>query len=52
MHFSKLLSKIKNKKSVIGIVGLGYVGLPLVREYSRKKFKVIGIDIDKKKLII
>ena len=50
MHFSKLLSKIKNKKSVIGIVGLGYVGLPLVREYSRKKFKVIGIDIDKKKV--
>ena len=46
-----LLTKIKSKKAVIGIVGLGYVGLPLAFAFRKKKFKVIGFDIDQKKLI-
>ena len=50
MTYESLLNKIKNKNAIIGIVGLGYVGLPLVREFTNKKFKVIGIDIDKKKI--
>ena len=45
-----LLTKIKSKKAVIGIVGLGYVGLPLAFAFRKKKFKVIGFDIDQKKL--
>ena len=48
--FKKLRSKIINKKSTIGIIGLGYVGLPLLLAYSIKNFKVIGFDIDKKKI--
>jgi UDP-N-acetyl-D-glucosamine dehydrogenase len=45
-----LLEKINSKKAVVGIIGLGYVGLPLVREFSFNKIKVIGFDIDKKKV--
>ena len=45
-----LLKKIKSKKAVIGIVGLGYVGLPLAFAFRKKKFKVIGFDIDQKKI--
>ena len=33
-----LLTKIKSKKAVIGIVGLGYVGLPLAFAFRKKKF--------------
>jgi UDP-N-acetyl-D-glucosamine dehydrogenase len=40
---------IKNKKSVIGIIGLGYVGLPLLIRFSEEGFKTIGFDIDKNK---
>ena len=45
----KILRKIKNKKAVIGVIGLGYVGLPLCEILLKKGFKVIGYDIDKKK---
>ncbi len=45
-----LLTKIKSKKAVIGIVGLGYVGLPLAFAFRKKKFKVIGFDIDQNKI--
>ena len=45
-----LLTKIKSKKAVIGIIGLGYVGLPLAFAFRKKKFKVIGFDIDQKKI--
>lgn len=38
------LSRIKSQKAVIGIVGLGYVGLPLAMEFS-KHFKVMGYDV-------
>ena len=45
-----LANKIKQKKSVIGIIGLGYVGLPLALLMSKKGFRVFGYDIDKKKI--
>lgn len=47
-----ILQKINNKTSVIGIVGLGYVGLPLALEYATKGFKTIGFDIDERKIPI
>jgi nucleotide sugar dehydrogenase len=40
----------KNKNAVIGIIGLGYVGLPLAIRYSEEGFKVVGFDIDKSKV--
>jgi UDP-N-acetyl-D-glucosamine dehydrogenase len=45
----KLLEKINNNSAIIGIIGLGYVGLPLALEFSNKKFKVMGFDLDDKK---
>jgi len=46
----KLLEKIKSKKAKIGVIGLGYVGLPLAVEFAKTGFKVWGIDIDKNKV--
>jgi UDP-N-acetyl-D-glucosamine dehydrogenase len=46
---STLLSKIDKKQSVVGVVGLGYVGLPLLLCFVEKGFHVIGLDIDGKK---
>ncbi len=43
-------SKIENKQVVIGVLGLGYVGLPLAREFATASLKVIGFDIDEKKV--
>jgi UDP-N-acetyl-D-glucosamine dehydrogenase len=45
-----LESKIKKREARIGIVGLGYVGLPLVKTFLSKGFGVLGFDIDEKKV--
>lgn len=42
----QLISKFEDRTAVIGIVGLGYVGLPLMLRYADVGFKVLGIDID------
>ncbi len=47
----QLISRIQEKKAVIGIIGLGYVGLPLAIRFSEAGFKVVGFDIDEKKAI-
>lgn len=44
-----LLDKIRNKKLTVGVVGLGYVGLPLAVEKAAAGYKVIGFDIQKEK---
>ena len=46
----KILNKINNKTAKIGIIGLGYVGLPLGLEFANKGFSVTGFDIDEKKI--
>lgn len=43
----ELKDKIQNKSAEIGIIGLGYVGLPLAVEFGNNGFKVIGIDVNK-----
>ncbi|MBD3233945.1 MAG: nucleotide sugar dehydrogenase [candidate division Zixibacteria bacterium] len=47
-----LEKKIKDKKAVVGIIGLGYVGLPLAVEYAKAGFHVIGIDVSQRKVDI
>jgi len=42
--------RIDNKELTIGIIGLGYVGLPLAVEFARNDFNVIGIELDKNKV--
>jgi UDP-N-acetyl-D-glucosamine dehydrogenase len=44
-----LSEKISDKTAKIGIIGLGYVGLPIAVEYAYKGFTVVGIDVDKTK---
>jgi UDP-N-acetyl-D-glucosamine dehydrogenase len=46
---SDLLKKISDKSFVVGVIGLGYVGLPLVLSFVEKGFRVIGFDIDASK---
>ena len=46
----ELLQKIESKKAKIGIVGLGYVGLPLLMEFVEQGFTTVGFDIDDKKV--
>ena len=45
-----LVEKIESRKAVVGIIGLGYVGLPLMREFCAGKFHVVGFDIDPAKV--
>ena len=47
---SSLLNKIKQKNATIGIIGLGYVGLPLAIRFSEEGFRVVGFDIDDSKV--
>jgi len=44
------IKKIKNKTAKVGIIGLGYVGLPLGLEFALKGFNVVGFDVDEKKI--
>ncbi len=45
-----LLNKIKKKKIIIGIIGLGYVGLPRSIQFCENKIKVYGFDVDQSKI--
>lgn len=45
-----ILDKIKNKSVKVGIVGMGYVGLPLGLAFAAKKINVLGFDLDDKKV--
>jgi UDP-N-acetyl-D-glucosamine dehydrogenase len=45
-----LRSKIDNNSAVVGVIGLGYVGLPLLRAFFQAGFPVIGFDVDEKKI--
>ena len=47
---SDLVQKFQTRRATIGIVGLGYVGLPLMLRYCEVGYKVIGFDIDQSKV--
>ncbi len=47
---NELLNKLNSKEAVIGIVGLGYVGLPLMLRYIEVGYQVLGFDIDQDKV--
>src|ERR1700722_10228839 len=48
--FTDLKGRIEARQARVGIIGLGYVGLPLALLYSEQKFPVTGFDIDQKKI--
>lgn len=45
-----LLEKIENKSAQIGVIGLGYVGLPLISAFTNAGFRCIGYDVDQRKI--
>jgi len=47
-----LLQKIDDRTAVVGIVGMGYVGLPLAHAFCKAGFRVLGFDVDKDKVSI
>ena len=48
MHKDVLLGKIADRSAVIGVVGLGYVGLPLAVEFAQAGFTVVGFDVSER----
>jgi UDP-N-acetyl-D-glucosamine dehydrogenase len=44
-----LSEKIRDRSARVGVIGLGYVGLPLAVEFGKAGFKVTGLDVDRKK---
>ncbi len=49
MH-KEFIKKVENRKAVIGVVGMGYVGLPLTRSFCEAGFKCVGFDVDPQKI--
>ncbi len=45
----RLLEKIQSRSATVGVIGLGYVGLPLALVFEEAGFRVVGFDIDAKK---
>ena len=48
--YTDLLDRITSRRARTGIVGLGYVGLPLAVEFGRAGFETVGIDLDSRKV--
>src|SRR3954454_4043068 len=48
--FGALLDRIQRGEVIVGVIGLGYVGLPLVRAFAEANVKVLGFDIDQAKV--
>lgn len=47
----RLLEKIESRAARVGIVGLGYVGLPLAVAFAEAGFQVVGVDVDERKIV-
>jgi UDP-N-acetyl-D-mannosaminuronate dehydrogenase len=48
-NIEDLLRRIEARSAVVGVIGLGYVGLPLALVFEEAGFRVIGFDVDAKK---
>jgi UDP-N-acetyl-D-glucosamine dehydrogenase len=49
-HYTTLFDRVKDKTASVGIIGLGYVGLPLARAFAASDFPVLGFDVDPDKV--
>ena len=50
MSIERFINGVKSREALVGIVGLGYVGLPLARTFCGAGFRVLGMDVDVKKV--
>ena len=46
----RFFQKIADKTAVVGVIGLGYVGLPLIRAFMNAGFSAVGFDVDQRKV--
>src|SRR5215475_10747934 len=49
-QFESLMNRIEKRRAVVGVLGLGYVGVPLVHVFINAGFSVLGYDIDQRKV--
>lgn len=49
-HFEQLVMRLKQKQALVGVIGLGYVGLPLAVEFADAGYSVIGLDVTQVKV--
>jgi len=47
---AELIEKIRSKQATVGVVGLGYVGLPLIQAFIKAGLRTIGFDVDQQKV--
>ena len=47
---TELINKLNERRAVVGVIGLGYVGLPLTVEFARGGLKAIGFDVDRRRV--
>lgn len=50
MYRDHLISRLNTKQALVGIIGLGYVGLPLLLRFAEENYRVMGFDIDENKI--
>ncbi len=50
MMVEELIHRIEKKKALVGVIGMGYVGLPLVLRFCEQGFRTLGFDIDPRKV--
>ena len=50
MSADAFVKQVKDRSLRVGVVGLGYVGLPLVRSFLNAGFRCLGLDVDPKKI--
>jgi len=50
VNYKKIIKNVVTKQSTVGVIGLGYVGLPLSIRFSQEGFNTIGFDIDEQKV--
>ena len=50
VHYAALEAAIEGKTAKVGVIGLGYVGLPLVKAFNQAGFRTLGFDVDRAKI--
>ena len=46
----ELIQRLRNREARLGVIGLGYVGLPLALEFAKAGFVTVGVDLDEDKV--
>ncbi len=50
MAYAQLLKRIENKRARVAVIGMGYVGLPLLQTFCKAGYRCLGFDVDARKI--